>query len=134
MIKVVIDTNVFVSGALWKGAPHKVLNLWAEGKFKLVVSHEIVVEYEAVLNRLLNHQQDLVNRILATVRLHSDYVQAVELKTSICRDPNDEMFLSAAFAGNVDYVVSGDKDLLVLNDKLNLKILNAREFLNVLKT
>ncbi len=55
MIKAVVDTNVFISGTLWKGSPHKVLALWSASKFKLVVSHEIVNEYETVLNNLLNH-------------------------------------------------------------------------------
>lgn len=130
MIKVIVDTNVFVSGTLWKGAPHKVLELWSEGKFKLVVSVEIVNEYEAVLNKLLNHQQDLVGRILETIRMHSEYVQPTKFPKAICRDPNDDMFLGAALAGKVDYIVSGDKDLLVLNNIGNLKIINSRQFLD----
>ena len=132
MIKVIIDTNVFVSGTLWKGTPHKVLELWSEGKFKLVVSVEIVNEYEEVLSNLLNHQQDLVDRILETIRMHSEYVQPVKLPKAICRDPNDEMFLMAALAGKVDYIVSGDKDLLVLNNTLNLNVVNPRQFLDAL--
>lgn len=59
MIKAVVDTNVFISGTLWKGSPHKVLELWSASKFKLVVSHEIVNDYETVLNNLLNHQPEL---------------------------------------------------------------------------
>ncbi len=132
MIKVIVDTNIFVSGTLWKGAPHKVLDLWFEGKFKLVVSVEIVNEYEAVLSKLLNHQQDLVGRILETVRMYSEYVQPVKLPKPICRDPNDEIFLEAALAGKVDYIISGDKDLLVLNNIVNLKIINSRQFLDAI--
>jgi len=130
MIKAVVDTNVFISGTLWKGSPHNVLALWSASKFKLVVSHEIVNEYETVLNKLLNHQPDLVERILETIRLHSEYVQPMKLPKPICRDPNDDMFLSAALAGKVDYIVSGDKDLLVLNSVLDLKIVNPRQFLD----
>ncbi len=133
MIKAIIDTNVFVSGTLWKGSPHKVLALWSEAKFKLVVSKEIVDEYEAVFSNLLNHQQDLVARILETIRVHAEYVQAAKLQKPICRDPNDDMFLAAAFAAKSNYIVSGDKDLLVLNDVLDLKIVNPRQFLDVLE-
>lgn len=54
----------------------------------------------------------------------------MKLPKPICRDPNDDMFLSAALAGKVDYIVSGDKDLLVLNSVLDLKIINPRQFLD----
>jgi putative PIN family toxin of toxin-antitoxin system len=65
MIKAVVDTNVFISGTIWKGSPHKVLAHWAAAKFKLVVSHEIVNEYE-------------------TIRMHSEYVQPMKLPKPIC--------------------------------------------------
>ena len=133
MIKAVVDTNVFISGTLWKGSPHKVLALWSVSKFKLVVSHEIVNEYETVLNNLLNHQLELVAQILETIRLHSEYVQPMKLPKPICRDPNDDIFLSAALAGKVDYIVCGDKDLLVLNSVLDLKIVNPRQFLDAVE-
>lgn len=133
MIRAVIDTNIFVSGTLWKGVPHKVLALWSQAKFKLVVSQEIVNEYEGVLKSLLSHQSELADRILETIRFHSEYVQPMKLPKSICRDPNDEMFISTALAGKVDYIVSGDKDLLVLNGLLDLKILNPRQFLEALE-
>ncbi len=114
------------------GAPHKVLAAWSAGKFKLVVSSEIVNEYETVLSNLLNHQQDLVARILETIGMHAEYVQPVKLPKPLCRDPNDEMFIATAFAGKVDFLVSGDKDLLVLKNDLDLKIVNPRQFLDAL--
>ena len=132
MIKVIVDTNVFVSGTLWKGAPHKVLELWSSAKFKLVVSSDIVNEYEAVLGNLLSHQPDLVAQILETIRMHSEYVHPMNLPKRICRDPNDDMFISTALAGKVDYIVSGDKDLLVLNNVLDLKVVSPRQFLEAL--
>jgi uncharacterized protein len=89
-----------------------------------------VNEYETVLNNLLNHQPELVVQILETVRLHSEYFQPMKLPKPICRDPNDDMYLSAALSGKVDYIVSGDKDLLVLNSVLELKIVNPRLFLD----
>lgn len=88
---------------------------------------------KAVLNKILTHQPDLVERILETIRMHSEYVQPVKLPKPICRDPNDDMFLSAALAGKVDYIVSGDKDLLVLNNVWEFKILNPRQFLDAVK-
>jgi putative PIN family toxin of toxin-antitoxin system len=111
MTRVVIDTNVFVSGTLWKGIPQRVLQAWAENRFKLVVSSEVVQEYEAVLNKLLDHQPELVNRLVETVRLHAEYVQPAILPNQICRDPDDDVFIATALSGKADYLVSGDKDL-----------------------
>lgn len=132
MIRVIIDTNVFVSGTIWKGAPHKVLALWSTGKFKLVVSHEIVSEYDAVLNNLLNHQPELVSQILETVRIHAEYVDPVKLQKPVSRDPKDDMFIAAALAGRVDYIVSGDKDLVVLDGVMGLRVLKPRQFLDLI--
>ena len=132
MIRVVIDTNVFISGSLWTGTPQKVLKLWTENRFKLIVSSELVGEYEAVLHELLNHQPDLVNRMIETVRIHSEYVQPVVLPKPICRDPDDDMVIATALSGKADYLVSGDKDLLVLGSVSTTKILNPRQFLNIL--
>lgn len=63
MIKVIIDTNVFVSGTLWKGAPHKVLELWTEGKFKLVVFAALSKSYEDVVMGVDDQIRSIENRL-----------------------------------------------------------------------
>jgi putative PIN family toxin of toxin-antitoxin system len=52
LIRVVVDTNVFISGIFWSGTPMKVLEAWIDGKFKLIISHDILVEYERVFEEL----------------------------------------------------------------------------------
>jgi putative PIN family toxin of toxin-antitoxin system len=128
MIKAVIDTNVFISAILWKGTPQKVLEKWSQGKFKLIVSNEIVLEYEEILNRLLNHSQQITHRAIETVRLHAEYVQPISLPKPICRDPDDDIFIGTALSAKADYIVSGDKDLLSLKEIMNTKIVTPREF------
>jgi len=133
MIRAIVDTNVFISGTMWKGTPHKILEHWSASKFKLVVSGEIVNEYELVLHHFLNHQPELVAKILESVRMHAEYVNPIQPSNPVCRDPKDEMFLSAGLAGKVDYIVSGDKDLLVLEKMFDFKIASPRQFLNFLE-
>jgi putative PIN family toxin of toxin-antitoxin system len=132
MIRAVIDTNIFVSGFLGKGPPHKVLEAWSAAKFKLVVSDEIVMEYESVLNRLLKHSPFLVNRTIESVSLHAEYVQPVPLNQKLCREPNEEIFISTAVAGRANCIITGDKDLLVLNPVMNVEVLTPRAFLQML--
>ncbi len=134
MIRVIIDTNVFISGTMWKGTPHKILEYWSASRFKLVVSGEIVNEYELVLHHFLNHQPELISKIVETIRMNSEFVQPTQLQKSICRDPKDEMFLTAALAGKVDYIVSGDKDLLVLDKIFDFKIFSPRQFFDIINS
>jgi putative PIN family toxin of toxin-antitoxin system len=134
MIRAVIDTNIFVSGFLGKGPPHKILEAWSQAKFKLIVSDEIVMEYESVLNRLLDHSPFLVNRTIESVSLHAEYVQPANLSSKLCRDPNDEIFIRTAIAGRVNYIVSGDKDLLVLKTIMNIEVLSPRAFLQIIES
>ncbi len=129
MIRAVIDTNVFVSGFLGKGPPRQILEAWSQAKFKLIVSSEIVLEYEAVLNRLLDHSPFLVDRTIESIRLHAEYAQAVAAPSlPPCRDPNDQIFIQTALAGRADYIVSGDKDLLVMSPILKIQVVKPRTF------
>ena len=132
MIRAIIDTNVFISGTMWIVTPHKILELWSASKFKLVVSGEILNEYELVLHNFLNHQPELISQIIETIRINSEFVQPVKFPKPICRDPNDEMFLTAAVAGKINYIVSGDKDLLVLDKIFDFKIISPRQFLDII--
>ncbi len=134
MIRAVLDTNIFVSGFLGKGPPNKILKAWSKANFKLIVSDEIVMEYETVLNRVLDHSPLLVNRTIESVSLHAEYVQPLALTPKLCRDPNDEIFIQTAVAGRANYVVSGDKDLLVLNPIMNIQILTPRAFLQIIES
>lgn len=47
-MKVVLDTNVLISGIFWKGTPRKILDEWSKGKFQLVVTPNIFTEYQRV--------------------------------------------------------------------------------------
>lgn len=51
-MRVVLDTNVLVSGIFFTGPPYEILSAWQDGRVRLVVTLEIVREYEAVLERL----------------------------------------------------------------------------------
>jgi len=129
-MRVVVDTNVFVSGIFWKGPPFQILEAWADGKFKLILTSEILVEYERVLNEL-NKKAQIQNydRMLELVKLNAEMVNPVAFTKPICRDKDDDKFLAAALGGSVQYLVSGDDDLLVLNGYEGLKIIKPKPFL-----
>ena len=133
MIRVVVDTNVFVSGIFWKGAPMQVLDAWIGGKFKLIVTSEILLEYERVLESLGKKAKfSNYDRILELVKLNAEMANPVAFARPICRDKDDDKFLAAALGGSAQYIVTGDDDLLVLNGHQNLQIMKAKEFLSEL--
>lgn len=112
-MRVVIDTNVFVSGVFWKGPPAAILEAWRDGRIELVLSPAILDEYQRVgteLNRLFPAID--LNPILDMLPLNSRMVQDSVLPERLCSDPADDKFIAAAIAANADYVVSGDKALL----------------------
>lgn len=133
MIRAVVDTNVFISGIFWSGTPMKVLEAWTDGKFKLIVSNEILVEYERVFEELNKKAKTPnSNRILEIVKLNAEMVTPVIFVKPICRDKDDDKFLTAAIGGSAQYIVTGDSDLLVLNGHQDLKILKPKNFLESL--
>jgi len=95
------------------------------------ISEEIVSEYLDILQRPNLH---LKSRTIAVItgRIYrkAKFVKPEERVSGIQSDPKDDKFLEAAIAGQVDFIVSGDKHLLNLENFRSIPIITAREFLN----
>jgi hypothetical protein len=140
MLRVVIDTNVIVSGILSrKGAPAELLNAWRERRFLLFSSSAIVAEVRAVLQypriRHKYHLSDDAIEQTITLLEHDSLLVAgdADVTGSVPDDPKDEMFLACALDGQADAIVSGDHHLLDLGVFRDIPIINARQFLDQLK-
>lgn len=132
-MKVVLDTNVLVSGLLFGGVPGRILNAWNAGTIHLVISPPILDEYRRVGIELSKGREPLVSLLdamLATLTVHSQMVDAPPLDTPVSEDPDDEMFLAAAFAANARLIVSGDKHLLRVSGWRGIEVLKARAFVD----
>lgn len=82
MIGAVIDTNVFVSGIFWSGAPSRVLDAWQDGKFKLITSPDILNEYSRVAQILgKKHKNIDIMPIIKLVSLESEIHNPIKLPT-----------------------------------------------------
>jgi len=129
VVKAVVDTNILVSGIFWGGKPEQVLNLWRNGELHLLVTKDILDEYLRILGHLGHLDKDLVSDWTDHICKYS----LVVLKTAskeLCRDASDNKFLECAISARADCIISGDKDLLVLETIQGIPILNASEFLN----
>lgn len=121
--RVVLDSNVVLSALLFRqGALSRFRSLWQERVILPLVSSETVKELVRVLAypkfRLSDSErEELLADYLPYTRAvrPSDFPNAVARVPS-CRDPFDDMFLDLAQAGDADILITGDKDLLDLND------------------
>lgn len=140
MLRVVIDTNVIVSGILSrKGAPTELLNAWRERRFLLLSSSAIVAEVRAVMQyphiRDKYHLSDEEIEQTMTLLEHDALLVAgdADVAGSVPVDPKDEMFLACALDGQADVIVSGDHHLLDLGVFRDIPIVTARQLLDRLR-
>jgi len=130
-MKVVIDTNVFVS-SLFGGKQRAIIDLWREHTITLCLSKDILDEYIDVLQRL-NLDESLLAGLLG---LFSKNFNLIFTKNTpdihvIDEDPDDDKFIECAVALKADIIVSGDKRLLKLGEYQRINILNPDEFLEL---
>jgi uncharacterized protein len=133
MTRIVIDTNVFVSSVLG-GRLAVITDLWRNGQFTLIVSHEIVREYIEVLRRpKLRLLSSHIDAVAAFVLQRAEFVTPTTQVTIVTADPDDNKFLEAAVAGQAEYLVSGDHHLLDFGAHQGIRIVTAREFIDLLQ-
>ena len=131
-MKVIIDTNVFISGVFWSGSPSKILQLWKNGKIQLVLSNEILEEYQRVVNEISEKFSNIdIAEIMALLVEKSIICNSKPFEKQICTDPNDDMFLECAVSNQIKYIISGDKNLLKTSGYNNITVLKPNEFLKL---
>lgn len=132
-MRIVLDTNVLVSMILG-GVVAELVDDWDTERFHAVASAQIVEEYARVLARpKFGLARDLIEAILAYIQRKIEFVVPTEEIAVIREDPKDDMFLAAAIAGRVEYIVSGDPHLVALGSYRGIPILTPRAFLDLLK-
>lgn len=128
-MRVVLDTNVFISGIFFTGPPHQILKAWRDGKVGLLVSPSILDEYERVGVELTLQFRDVDLRpFLDLLAIQAEIVLPPPLPPVIHDDPSDDKFLEAAVAGKAFCIISGDKHLLNLFEFQGIQILKPRDF------
>lgn len=139
-MRVVLDTNVLISGLLLPGGvPGQIVRAWQDGQFTLVMSEQMLDEIERVLQypkiqRRVKWTAGQVERYIVLLHFYADII-SVEAALSMIpagrvRDSKDVPILATLLAGQADWLVSGDDDLLTLRDQYS--ICSPAEFLALL--
>ncbi len=130
-MKVVLDTNVFVSGIFFAGPPYRILEAWRDGKVQLIISQEIADEYRRVVIEL-SKQYSIIDAvpILEYVTQNMELINAPVLSESVCTHPDDDKFIACAIAADCDIIVSGDKHLLKVSGYCGVQVLKPRVFVD----
>jgi len=128
-LKAVFDTNVLIAAFVAEGVCTKLLRRGRNRNFSLVICPFILQEFQRILNRKFGATrreiQDAVRLVREAAQLE---VQPSEEIRGLCRDPDDDQILACAVAAGADNLVTGDDDLLVLNEFREIRILKPKDF------
>lgn len=133
VIRAVLDTNTLVSALLFRGGLSRMVELWKRGKIVAVFSRATFEEFRHVLA----YPKFKLGREEIEVIVEDEvlpFIEVVEVTTEVrgvCRDLDDDKFLSCAVACCADFIVSGDKDLAEVREYKSIPIINPREFLSL---
>jgi putative PIN family toxin of toxin-antitoxin system len=128
-VKVVFDTNVLIAAFLTEGICAKLLIRARRREFDLVLCDGILQEFKRVLKKkfaVSPHEMSEALIILSAAA--QNILRQTDSIAPICRDSDDDLILACARDAVADYVVTGDEDLLVLNNYEGISILSPREF------
>ena len=132
MIKLVLDTNVILSGTVFGGMVEIIIDLIVENKLQLFISPNLIKE---VLEKLDKFKAGETSTTKTMTVLEAGELVNPSVKIAVCRDPKDNYILELAETCKADYVITRDNDLLELPNKRwkNTKIVKPEEFLSYLR-
>ncbi|MBI3989147.1 MAG: putative toxin-antitoxin system toxin component, PIN family [candidate division NC10 bacterium] len=131
--RVIFDTNVLISGYLWRGLPRRALEHARRGRYTLLLSQQTIEEFIRILGSpKFGLTAEEIVPILADLTSLAEFVEVRETVSVIREDPTDNIFLGPAVQGDAAYIVSGDRHLLRLKEFRGSRIVTTRQFLRLL--
>lgn len=134
MIRAVLDSNVLISSLFWKGLPRRIVDLAIAQHFEAITSLDILSEIESVLYEDFSDiPYSRIEEIIHDILSYSHLVLSEKIVIKGLRDADDAKIITCAIAGKADYIVTGDKDLLVLKEYKGIRIVIPKIFSEILK-
>ena len=137
MKRSVVDTNILIRALIRpSGTVGPIIVRLEDEKFTLIYSEELLTELDETLRlpRIMKKHaltDQTITAYIVLLRKHGKGVKP-SCTVTICRDASDNKVIEAALEGNADYVVTGDNDLLSLNQFENIRFVQPKEFLEII--
>ena len=136
-MRVVLDTGILIAALITKDTPpDRIYQAWRKRRFELVTSQWQVDEFRRVSRypKLRKYLQPIeAGNLVNGLRYQAQFLEELP-DVDLSEDPDDNPLLAMAIAGEVDYLVSGDKrDVLALKKVGKTRIITARRFLTILQ-
>lgn len=134
MMRVVIDTNVFVS-SFFGGNPKRIIDLWKKEEISLCLSKDILDEYMDVLQRVGLKDEEEIEELLSLFAKGFNILFTTKTPKikAVKDDPDDDKFIECAVALKAEAIITGDKALGAMGEYMGIKILNPQQFLKSYK-
>jgi putative PIN family toxin of toxin-antitoxin system len=121
-----------VSAFFWGGHPQKVFDQVISGLDELYITDEIIQEIKSVMNgRKFTANSKQIEDYVKIIEKYSKKMDSKYDSKPISRDKDDDKILQCGFDGNVDFIITGDKDLLVLNEYETIIIIKPKDYLAI---
>jgi putative PIN family toxin of toxin-antitoxin system len=132
-VKIVLDSNVIIAAFAARGLCNALFESCL-GNHDIILCEEILSEIANNLKRKIRLPDDVIHQILLLLKSHATLVTPQKVNIKACRDKKDLMALGSAIAGKVQYIISGDKNLLSIGKFKDIKIVDPRTFWGVMRS
>lgn len=130
-MKIVLDTNVFISGIFFGGPPSQILQSWRKSQIQIILTEQILEEYQRVGEELSAKYPSInIEPIIELFTIFGEFVETKGINETICEDPDDNKFIECAIASQSKLIVSGDKHLLKISGYKEIEVLKPRQFVD----
>ena len=132
-MKLVLDTNVFISAFYWGGNPQRIIDRIIEGTDELYISNEILNEIASVMGRpKFKSTPEVIEKYIRAIEKIGKKVFVTGKIKGICRDKDDDDKIECGILSGADYLITGDDDLLILGNFQHIKIATVNEYLQII--
>jgi putative PIN family toxin of toxin-antitoxin system len=132
-MKLVLDTNIFISAFYWDGNSQQVINRIIEGVDELYITNEIINEIADVMGRpKFKTKPEIIERYIRTIEKIGKKVFITGMIKGICRDKDDDVIIECGLLSSADYLITGDSDLLVIHEYQQMKIIEVKRFFEII--
>lgn len=129
--RVILDTNVLVSGILFGGRPREVIRLALKGHITAYLSPDTLREFRDVIARpKFRLPSEFVHTVIEELQAAMPMVFPRDIVPVVAEDPDDDAVIACAVASNADFIITGDPHLLAIGRYQRIVIVTPAEYLD----